>query len=84
MSNVIDIGEHKEKNRYTSNGGVIHKPNGLMVISNPDRTMITLGYFHAEFESRKDLAEFLWMAVRLVDSDGRWEKDQYVGMNYDL
>lgn len=83
MNNVISIDEYKEKNKYTEFGGVIHVPNGLTMISKPECTMITVGYFHVEFESRKDLAEWLWMAVRMVDSDGRFEKSEYVGMNYD-
>ena len=32
---------------------------------------------------REDLAQILWAAAYLLDSEGRWRKDQYIGKDYD-
>ena len=32
--------------------------------------------------NRKEMAEWLWMAAHLLDSEGRYKFDEYVGLNY--
>lgn len=32
---------------------------------------------------RKRLSEFLWFAVRFLDSHGKWQEDSYIGTDYE-
>jgi len=43
---------------------------------------IDAGEHRISFNSREAMAEWLWMAVRFVDSEGRWEKTEYLGRDY--
>ncbi len=83
MGEVINIKDH-ESNCYTENLSVKNKYNKISIGKSDDGFWFLFqpDFFPIEFKSRQDLAEFLWMAVRLVDSEGRWEKDEYVGLNY--
>lgn len=72
--NVYEQGEcFGVKNLYS--GAVIGDVDGVYFLTSPNN-------FPLEFKSRRDLAEFLWMAARFVDSEGKWEKSEYVGKNY--
>lgn len=84
MNNVVQFPEIHESCSYTDSKGslgVINEQAGIELIFDGSRPLI-LSNDIAEFKDRKELAEFLWMCVRLVDSEGRWEKSEYVGMNY--
>jgi len=87
MSNVIKFPEIHESCSYTDTDGVLGVINNTAEIElffNQGKPLISLHCDNVvEFKDRKELAEFLWMCVRLVDPEGRWEKSEYVGMNYE-
>jgi hypothetical protein len=84
MSNVVNF-EPKESAMYRCEDGVItvvNDSNDAEVVCNAvDGWMIVNGR-PIEFKSRRHMAEFLWMAAHLVDSEGRWKRDEYVGVDY--
>lgn len=82
MTNVVII--DFEGSTYTDAHGVRNRYNQATIENVDGKWFLFAPHaFPIEFKSRKDLAEFLWMAVRLVDSEARWEKDKYVGLNYE-
>ena len=85
MTNIIEFPQ-ADKERYLQEDGdiigIISLENDLEVECSDKEIKIRCHDMFANFESRKQLAEFLWMAVRFVDSEGRYEKSNYVGKNY--
>ncbi len=64
--------------------GMISNYNDLEVICNDGIFQIKCHEMFANFENRERLAGFLWMAVRMIDSEGRYEAEKYVGLDYDM
>ena len=84
MTNVIEF-EKKEYATYRDVDGVlsvVSKCNGSELICSQGDAWLIVNGKTVKFESRQAMAEFLWMAVRFVDSEGRWQKDKYVGCDY--
>ncbi len=84
MGRVIEF-PSKENNQYTTGDGVIgviNIPAGIEMVSYGCVNTIIFGEVSVEFSSREDLAKWLWMCTRLVDSEGRYQEESYVGLDY--
>lgn len=87
MSNVIKVDfTEEEESVYKIHDGVLraveNKASGAAIGSMTPRTF-TIGLEgKMAVMDRKEMAEFLWMAAYMVDSERRWCKDKYVGINY--
>ena len=87
MSNVINVEFSKEEeNTYKMHGGVLRATENIasgatIGVMAEDAFTISIQDKMAVMP-RKEMAEFLWMAAYMVDSEQRWAKDEYVGLNY--
>lgn len=87
MSNVINVEFSKEEeNAYKMHGGVLRATENIasgatIGVMAEDAFTISIQDKMAVMP-RKEMAEFLWMAAYMVDSEQRWAKDEYVGLNY--
>lgn len=84
MGRVIDFPQ-KENNQYTTGDGVIGVINilaGIEMVSHGGVNTVMVGDVSVDFTSREDLAKWLWMCARLVDSEGRFQEQTYVGLDY--
>lgn len=88
MSNVIkvDFKGEDEKNGYSMDGagvaGVINKTTNMELWEHEKGLFEIHKHESTPSLSRKEMAEFLWMAAYLLDSEGRYKFDEYVGLNY--
>jgi hypothetical protein len=89
MSNVIkaDFKGEDEKNGYSTQDGsvigVINKTTGLELFEPCKGEFDVFKSENTQCLDRKEMAQFLWMAAHLLDSEGRYKFDEYVGLNYD-
>ena len=84
MGEIVNF-DKKEYAHYRDVDGVmsvVSSCNGSEVIYFQDSAWLIVNGKSVTFESRQAMAEFLWMATRFVDSEGRWEKEKYVGCDY--
>lgn len=84
MGEIIDF-PMSETNRYSVGDGivgVININNSAECVSNDGINVIMSGDICIEFKSRKEMAEWLWMAAILVDSEERYKNGEYVGLDY--
>jgi hypothetical protein len=86
MSNVIkvDFKGEDEKNGYSTFNknliGVVNKATELEMIQGVGGFLIISDNLASI--DRKEMAEWLWMAAHMLDSEGRYKFDEYVGLNY--
>ena len=87
MSNVIKVdfkGEDERNGYSTLNGkmiGVVNKSIDMELIQTGDNLFEVFKEFGGL--ERKEMSEWLWMAAYMLDSEGRYKFDEYVGLNYD-
>lgn len=86
MVEIINIENFMEKTKYRDYGGgslsVINEEAGIELFPDHSQFHIFIDGESATFTSRKELAEFLWQCAYFIDSEGRWKKNEYVGINY--
>ena len=87
MNNVIHVsfrGE-EEKNGYSMLDskliGVINKSIEMEMCQTGDDLFQIFTEASAGL-NREEMAEWLWMAAHMLDSEGRYKFDEYVGLNY--
>ena len=88
MGDVINV---EFKQLTESNGYEIYNKNLISVVNKTTNTSIgkdEKGLFNILIKkkntaiSRKEMAEFLWMAAYMLDSEQRWCPGQLPAMNY--
>ena len=74
----------REATTYTIRNGRIgvHNLSTGIELVNADRFYLCIGAEHVPFPSRKEAAQFMWMCARLLDSEGRYEFDEYAALDY--
>lgn len=86
MGDVINIEDLREKTKYNDYGNgilsVVNDDAGIELVPDGDMFFINIYGESGTFTSRKDIAEFLWQCAHFVDSEGRWKKSEYVGIDY--
>jgi len=86
MTNIIkvDFKGEDEKNGYTTYDdgsiGVVNKTTKMKMCSSGEGFFIYVD--KGGLINRKEMAEFLWMSAYMLDSEGRYKFDKYVGLNY--
>jgi len=86
MGEVIEFPDSSEGNTYTREAGIIGSLNiatRAELIFHKGKAYIAIGSEILEFSSRKDAAEWFHQGAKLLDSEDRWLKSEYVGVNYD-
>lgn len=85
MSNVIEVDFNvSEKNGYSALDnkmiGVVNKTTNMELCESGEGFEVFIeGRANL---SREEMAEWLWMAAYMLDSEGRYKFDEYVGLNY--
>ena len=88
MGNIIEgyFNPKQENNKYEMKDNqlraVVNKGLGLSFGSMTPNTFMVSMRGQSEAVSREELAELLWMAAYMLDSEQRWCGSEYVGMNY--
>jgi len=92
MSNVIQFPvQELEHVDYDMENGMVVQDVGLKLLAGFDKesddgdaeTVFIAINGEGIYTDRKRLAQFLWCAVRMIDSEGRYESGDYPARNYE-